>query len=178
MAQLYRESQKFNQWWVWLILFATLSLGNWAGYYEYMNGGGATGLIISAAISTLALILMAVLELRTTVTTDGIQIGFWPFHKKRIFRSEIESARVRKYAPIGEYGGWGYRVGKAGTAYNMMGDQGLQLVLKDGKQILIGTQNPEALDTLMAEYLDEDGIEGLELKVLEREKIKDLRGRI
>ena len=168
MAQLYRESQQFNQWWVWLILFATLGFGNWAGYHEYMNGGGVTGLVISAVISTLVLILMAVLELRTTVTTDGIEIGFWPFHKKRIFRSEIESARVRKYAPIGEYGGWGYRVGEAGTAYNMMGDQGLQLVLKDGKRILIGTQDPEVLDDLIADYLNDDTTEHLELKVLEK----------
>lgn len=177
MAKLYRESQKFNQWWIWLLLFASLIAGNLAGYYGYLNGEGISSLIVTGVVSALALVLLAVLELRTTVSSDGIEIGFWPFHRKRIYRSEIESAEVREYSPLGEYGGWGYRKGKAGVAYNMMGNQGLQLVLKDGKRILVGTQNPERLDELMEEYLDDESIEGLQLEALERQKVKEMRGR-
>jgi len=52
---------------------------------------------------------------------------------------------VRKYSPIGEYGGWGYRVAgkRSGVAYNISGNMGIQIELKNGKKILLGTRKPE-----------------------------------
>ena len=49
------------------------------------------------------------------------------------------------YNPIMDFGGWGYRVswkGK-GTALNVKGNKGIELILKNGKKITIGTQKPE-----------------------------------
>nr|MBP6978828.1 hypothetical protein [Lentimicrobiaceae bacterium] len=52
------------------------------------------------------------------------------------------------YSTIGEYGGWGYRMGgkKAGVAYNISGNMGLQLELKNGKKILLGTKKPVEME--------------------------------
>jgi TATA-box binding protein (TBP) (component of TFIID and TFIIIB) len=44
-----------------------------------------------------------------------------------------------------EYGGWGIKYGRKGKAYNVSGNRGVQLVFKDGKQLLIGSQRAEEL---------------------------------
>ena len=47
--------------------------------------------------------------------------------------------------PISEYLGWGIRAGSNGKAYNVKGNIGLQLVLKNDKRVLFGTQQPNEL---------------------------------
>jgi hypothetical protein len=83
-------------------------------------------------------------RLHTQVTRDGIRARFRPFHLR--YRTwdfnDIHEIHPRRYAPIAEYGGWGIRWGPAGWAYNVSGDQGIQLVLHSGKRILLGTRQP------------------------------------
>ncbi|MHC4338483.1 MAG: hypothetical protein ACYSTG_11155 [Planctomycetota bacterium] len=55
---------------------------------------------------------------------------------------------ARTYKPIREYGGWGIRYSfrkGIGRAYNMSGNKGVQLVFKNGKKLLIGSQKPDEL---------------------------------
>ena len=52
----------------------------------------------------------------------------------------MDQVHVRTYSPVIEYGGWGMRYGRNGTAFNVRGNVGIQIVKKDGKRILIGTQ--------------------------------------
>jgi hypothetical protein len=86
------------------------------------------------------------MRLITRITTEGIYVRFIPFHFKEQFYSwdSIESAQVRTYNPLLEYGGWGIKYGfnGQGKVYNIVGDQGLQLVFKSGEKLLIGTQKP------------------------------------
>ncbi|HOK66664.1 MAG TPA: hypothetical protein PK054_09305 [Anaerohalosphaeraceae bacterium] len=81
----------------------------------------------------------------TRVRKEGIEVVCLPLTllRKRIAWEEIERLYARTYSPISEYGGWGIRYGQAGTAYNIRGNQGIQLELKNGKRILIGTQQPQ-----------------------------------
>lgn len=50
-----------------------------------------------------------------------------------------------------EFGGWGFRVVtmNADKAYNVSGNMGLQLVLMNGKKLLIGTKQPEHLTDIL-----------------------------
>jgi len=50
---------------------------------------------------------------------------------------------AREYKPIREYGGWGIRYVIGGIAYNVYGNKGVQLILKNKKKVLVGTQKPE-----------------------------------
>ena len=52
-----------------------------------------------------------------------------------------------------EYGGWGIRTIslKKNIAYTISGDKGLQIELKDGKKILLGTQNPEEVEKIVSQ---------------------------
>lgn len=52
---------------------------------------------------------------------------------------------------MGEYGGWGLRLGGfgKGQAYNISGDKRLQLEFTTGQRLLIGTNKPEELSTVL-----------------------------
>jgi hypothetical protein len=88
-------------------------------------------------------------KLTTEVRDDGFYARFSPFHLnfQRFEFADIASATARDYSAIGEYGGWGirYGLGGVGKAYNARGNQGVQLVFKDGQKLLIGSQRAEQL---------------------------------
>ena len=158
----FSESQRFRQWWIWLIIiglnaFLVLSLVLQL-FFEIQVGNNPasnTELIIIGVLSLLLVLLFVSMRLHTEVREDGVYFRFAPFHRR--FRAlpwpKIDRLYVRKYRPIGEYGGWGLRfgLGGRGMAYNVQGNQGLQLICKDGKRILIGTQKPEELERCLKE---------------------------
>jgi len=87
-------------------------------------------------------------KLETTIDEEAIYYRYPPFvnKEKKVSKQEVNECYVRKYKPIWEYGGWGYRVrlGK-GKALNVAGNMGLQLVLSNGKGLLLGTQEPDKM---------------------------------
>jgi hypothetical protein len=48
-----------------------------------------------------------------------------------------------------EFGGWGIRYGFKSKAYNVSGNKGLQIVLKNERQILFGSQRHKELEKVM-----------------------------
>jgi len=89
------------------------------------------------------------MKLETGINNEMIKIRFFPFVNKTIIWNDVKSAEVLKY---GFVGGWGIRLGtKYGTVYNISGDKGLALELKNGKKILIGTQREEELRKVISQ---------------------------
>lgn len=94
-------------------------------------------------------VLFCFLKLETQVRQDGLYLRFVPFHRKfkRFGADDLSEFYARQYRPIREYGGWGIRCSiRSGRAYNVSGNKGLQLVFKDGKRLLIGSQRAEELE--------------------------------
>jgi hypothetical protein len=94
------------------------------------------------------------MQLETHIRQDGVCVRFSPLNWK--FKQHgwdtIAQAYVRTYNPVGEYGGWGYRYSfRNGKAYNITGNQGIQLVFKDGSKLLVGTQQPKEASTALQE---------------------------
>jgi len=61
------------------------------------------------------------------------------------------------YYPISEFGGWGLRGGfffnkGKEKAVNVSGDIGIQLIFKNGKKLLIGTQKKEEAKRVLETY--------------------------
>lgn len=84
---------------------------------------------------------------RTRVTQDGISIRYG-LAGIRIFRcrlSEISGIRIRSFAPLADFGGYGIRAAKGVTAYFLAGRTGVQLELPGRRSALIGSSNPERL---------------------------------
>jgi hypothetical protein len=80
------------------------------------------------------------------VRPDQVDIRYRPFVNRTIALRNIERVTARTYRPIREYGGWGIR-GWPGqrVAYNVSGNQGVELLLQDGRSVMIGSQQPETL---------------------------------
>ena len=161
---IYKEEQKFGQPWIWLIyvpvtagsliffafgLHKQLILGEPVGDNPMSDGGlifaGIMVFLMMAGLTFLFYTMKLVVEIRT----DGIYYRYPPLINgfRRIGREEIEKLEVREYKAIKEFGGWGIKTGtKAnGKAYNVKGNIGLQLYLKNGKKVLFGTQRRAAL---------------------------------
>ncbi len=84
---------------------------------------------------------------RTRVSKDGITIRYG-LMGIRIFRSrldEVSGIRIRRFAPLADFGGYGIRVAKGITAYYLSGRTGVQLDLVNRRPVLIGSSSPERL---------------------------------
>jgi hypothetical protein len=110
--------------------------------------------IIWAAFGLALPFFLLSLRMTTEVSDEGILVRFRPFFRRLIPLDKIKTYEVRKYSALREYGGWGVRYSlKHGTAYNVSGNQGLQLVLADGKRVLIGSQAPDRLAGALRDLL-------------------------
>ena len=111
------------------------------------------GLVILGLLLLLLSLFILSIRLKTRITEEGIFVQFFPFHLRyRQFKwNELSKVYLRKYRPIAEYGGWGWRISISGKgkAYNISGNIGLQLELSNGKKLLIGTQQAEELKTII-----------------------------
>jgi hypothetical protein len=153
---LFCEKQKFTQWWLWLILLSVNSLLLYAVFKQVISGHpigdravSNYALIVIVAFTVLLTILFLRFTLLTQIRKDGIYVKFFPFHLsfRKYGWEEISKAFVRKYNPITEYGGWGIRFGVIGKgkAFNVSGNEGLQLEFYNKKKLLIGTKKPTEL---------------------------------
>ncbi|MDR2981973.1 MAG: hypothetical protein LBV12_06965 [Puniceicoccales bacterium] len=126
------------------------------GLFLLLGNGSNLGTMVfftlsGAALLALAILLMICLE--TRIQRDGVYYRLFPLNligKKKSWE-EIENAYTCQYRPLIDFGGWGIRVnffGK-GWAWNVSGNKGLQLILTNGKRILIGTQKPEEIDRVL-----------------------------
>lgn len=120
-------------------------------------------LLIAISLLVLSVGLIFIFKLKTRIDEEGIHYQFFPFHfsLKTIKWSEIRKAYFRVYDPIGEYGGWGLKGGvfwksSKGTAVNIAGDKGIQLELKNGKKLLIGTQKEAAVKEVLKRYFKDE----------------------
>lgn len=146
MKPLFTENQRFNQWWLWVLLATSLAVPTILLFKEAtQKPGGFSGIIIIV----LVIILFVVLRMKTTITQQNIQLTYFPFVWKTINLYDIETIKVINY---GFVGGWGIRLWTSyGTVYNVRGNKGLHIKLKNGKQLVIGTQKPQELEKVVAQ---------------------------
>ncbi|MCQ6963084.1 DUF6141 family protein [Methanolobus chelungpuianus] len=156
---LFREEQKFNQLWLWVLVLVPVSIAWYAAIEQLVFGSPFGGNPASDSSTFLSLVLfgillplfMSSLRLVTEVRGDGLYIRFRPFHgsyRKFPFDS-ILSCKVQTYRPVRDYGGWGIRYGIRGKAYNVSGSKGLMLEFVNGKKLLIGSQQAEEFAAAM-----------------------------
>ena len=100
-------------------------------------------------------ILIRRIGLNTRVSKQGLSLRFIPFHRhERTYLFEnILCVEAVQYRPIRDYGGWGIRIGRNGRAYNVSGNMGVMINLKDGKTFLIGSQKSEVLAQIITNNL-------------------------
>ncbi|MEX0275754.1 MAG: DUF6141 family protein [Flavobacteriaceae bacterium] len=161
--RVFNERQWFNQWWLQLLNLGLLGLLGYMLYSWYIvekpTGNVASddhvAQWIVIPIMVLSILIMYIFKLSTSIDEKGIRYRFFPFH--RSFRtvpwSDMQSCSVRTYSPITEYGGWGLKgISKKNRAVNVKGNQGIQIVLKNGDKLLIGTQRSKEAQQVIDRY--------------------------
>ncbi len=171
----YKEEQYFSNPWFWMFLIVvfTISLAPTvvALYSEIVldkpygeNPDSVETLLIIMGIMIIVyvavILLFRKMRLIVEIRNDGLFYRYPPFiNKERQFsKGEISNYEIRKYKPIREYSGWGiqYSWGKSGRVFNVKGNIGLQLYLKNGKKVLFGTQRGDALLRAMNKMMKGD----------------------
>lgn len=159
--KVFKEVQHFDQWWLWVLLIAALVVAVNPLIFEYTATMQSRSNLTSIATSVLIILALFIsfwflFKLETRIDEKGISFRFLPFHRKARIRSwdKIKSIAVRKYHPIREYGGWGYRIGlRKKRALNVKGNMGIQIVYKNGRHLLLGTQRPREVEAILKTYV-------------------------
>ena len=149
----FNETQQFRQWWMWLTL-ALIELSVIFFAFRLLTGDVNTGrpaalftIILVLIIPSLITVLIYIMRLETRITPEGVYVRYYPIFTTFKFYpwDGIADAYTRTYRPIREYGGYGlrYQMFRKSRAYNISGNQGIQLEFSDGNKLLIGTQKPE-----------------------------------
>lgn len=160
--RIFKEEQRFNQTWIIVLIAVSTIVPLFVITKEYLDN--PESFTTFEFIGILALIIVAssfifVFKLHTRIDGDGIHYKFFPFQLKfKLLQwTEIKTANVRTYDAITEFGGWGLKGGtlwnkSKGRAINVSGDIGIQLQLKNGKKLLIGTQKKEDAIRVLEAY--------------------------
>ncbi|SIT91621.1 hypothetical protein [Pontibacter indicus] len=152
---LFREKQRFTQFWLWALLLG-LAATMMAGFVYQVLLGGTFG---NRPVSDVPLSIIAALigfglpfffywvTLTTEVMPGVLQVRFRPFHLKpvRIPLHTLRDFEKVTYNPIHEYGGWGIRWGANGKAYSTSGREGVLLRFYNQQPILIGSHRASEL---------------------------------
>ena len=157
---LFHEQQRFNQWWIWLIVIGINVLPFYGIYQQIILGQtfgtrpmSNAGLLLFAAFMLFISFFMFSFRLVTLIKQDGMYVRFYPIQTKMKFYNwrDINKLYIRKYKPLMEYGGWGLRYGffGKGRALNVSGNIGLQIEFNNGKKLLIGTNKSNVMKDVL-----------------------------
>ena len=156
-ASTFQETQRMDSWWI-VLLIGGMTLWMWWGFYQQIVLGKPFGnnpssdpmmWVITLSIGLLVPIGFAMMKLVVEVRFDRLYIRFFPFTTREIMFDDIAAFQARQYAAIREYGGWGIRgaaMKSRKMAYNTKGNWGVDVELKNGRFVLIGSQKANELE--------------------------------
>lgn len=154
----FNETQRMTQWWLWLVLSGLAGIWVW-GIVQQIGLGKPFGdkpmsdgeLILSFLLPLGLLGFFRLLTLKTTVDERGIRISYRPLWRTQLRWDEIQDVRLETYSG---FIGYGIRfTGTYGTVYNAKGNRGLLIRKKNGRRLMIGTQQSDALLLAVRTYL-------------------------
>ena len=137
--------------------YQQLYLGRPYGEEPMSNNGLIWSSIISFVVVSTIFIFILNGSLVTEIWTDGIRYKFTPLIRKmrHIPLEQIIDVEVAKYRPVLEFGGWGWRrrLLSRKTAFNVSGNIGIRVTLKNRSQILFGTHQQEEMKRALEKML-------------------------
>lgn len=156
---VFSEEQRFHQPWI-RILVAFVAAIAWYSFIVQVIGGEPFGnnpaddfvvVIILAVFGIIFPVWFIIMKLEIQVTQDALRFRMYPLHLswREHPLETIADADAVVYRPIREYGGWGIRIGRKGMAYNVSGNEGVQVTLRSGKSFLLGSQRAAELGQVL-----------------------------
>jgi hypothetical protein len=151
---LFREEQRFRQWWVWVLVVGPAALAWWVFIRQIAQGepvgqNPAPDWLVWAVWLFIGLGLpffFSRVSMVVEVSGDAVRIRYRPFSRRAIAFSEIARVEARTYSAVKEYGGWGIKGwSKEKMAYNVSGNRGVELTLMGGRSVMLGSQRADEL---------------------------------
>lgn len=154
MKNYFIVEQRYTQWWVWSILIGILGISMYDIFKQLYLGEtfgsrpmADFGLIVFGGLALGLIIIFRVIRLRTEINKDKIRIEFFPFLIKSIIWEEVEAINTITYGFIG---GWGLiPYSPYGKVYNIKGNKGLLIDLKNGRKLLVGSQKEPEMRVIL-----------------------------
>lgn len=172
MGKVYfSEEQRHNQWWLWVIpgaaMLAVVVPFSYGIYVQEAmnkpfgeNPMSTEGLIVTGISSVLMMLIIFFVrgktKLKTKITSRGVWYSYPPLFRRGewISPEEIVRYEIRTIRAIREFGGYGMkRKHKYGKTFIVAGNTALQLNLKNGKKLLLGTQKKQAIAHAMEKLM-------------------------
>ena len=162
--KIFIEEQKFSQSWLFIglaIAFVVVGIPIIKGWDTISQGSFGEMLNDTGGILVILFVFVFFnfFKLKTRIDEKGVYYQYLPFHFSYRFLpwNTISKCYVRHYNAIFEYGGWGLKFSfrkKRGKSFTVKGNIGLQLLLTNGKHLLIGTQKREEIQRTIDKYQD------------------------
>ncbi len=157
MKTEFKESQRFRQWWIWLlmsplilvtayVIIAQLILGKPIGDKPLPD----IGVLLFSLFAFGIIFLVWYMRLDTKINEKGVFMTYRPVLRRTYMWKDIDKTEIIDYGFVG----YGFRWRpKHGWVYNIGGNMGLKIYLKSGKHLTIGTQKPNELKNFMDQKL-------------------------
>ena len=150
---IFQETQRFRQIWIWALI---LGISGFSISSLFLLEDKAPLTFVDLAFPLGMILLLNILFLSFTLSTrieaDSLSYRFFPFTRWRTFRfEEIENLELVEYNGLWEYGGWGIKWNGDTWSYTTGGKWGI-LVKTADKKFLLGTQQPEQVKQVIAEF--------------------------
>lgn len=148
----FQEKQTFASWVYWVVFGSFVPV-----LIPFFVTPPSAWLMIglTVVLPTLALVggTALLLLLQTEVTDEEIhaRLGVGPgLLHKRVALADITRFEAVTYSAI-DCGGWGFKGVEGIAVVNARGDRGVQMWLRDGSAVIVGSQEPERLRAAIAE---------------------------
>ena len=123
------------------LLYLTLAVLLW--------GSSAWSSLFFLVVALLITLLYGGMHVRITPKELHVRLGILGIPLLRIAHAEIDTVMLHDFSPLKDFGGYGIRFNREMKAYFMRGNRGVKIRLRNGKQYLIGSDQPERLYAVM-----------------------------
>lgn len=113
--------------------------------WNQIRGNAPTSAVVFPLL-IMAFLMAIIAGMHVSIRVDThLQVRFWPFPPRNVSFADIAAVEVAKYRPIREFGGWGLRWNRQGTAYTTSGSIGVRVDLKNGRYLMLSAKHPAAV---------------------------------
>ena len=143
---VYREHSSWPGW-VWLVMWGPLSLALFLTLASTDAPLEERLIEVAILLSVVGLVYWLLGGLTVRLYADHLVAGLGRglLIRTTIAYADIVRVEAVRYAPLREFGGWGFRIRGNRRAWTARGEEAVALHLRDGKEVYIGTDHPDRL---------------------------------
>lgn len=161
-ALIYKERLKYERWDVLILLLVlTISLFLAFGYKLLNDSIGLSPVEAIFALIFLASLLflwfyLAKVRMKIEISESWIKFRYYPLHSKsrKVFFTEIKKVEAVNTPWTAEYTGLSVNFRPFDKIYSTIGRTGIEIYLKNGEVLFLGTKNPYKVKSLIDEKLE------------------------